>query len=337
MKPVYEIRSGALAGFNLLVPKLGGDPSALLARVGLPADCVRRPDILIPVATLAELLNLCADELQCSDFGLRLANMQGVRMLGALGKLLLQDGELGEALAATHRYMVLHNQADHWRVQVDGNELSALRIDHFEMPLAAEQYRELAMGAGYRLIQDLAGEDIRPRRVTFRQGPLSSLQCYRDFFNCDVLFGQERDCLVFDAVIMRRPLRTAGVKLNHYFEEFTRQLLREHQGDIAQQVQTLILQTLGAQQHGLVQIAELIEMPPRTLQRRLREAGTSFKQLLQDARMETARWHLRASSIDINLLSASLGYTDISAFSKAFRVVHGCSPLQWRKGQRQPG
>ncbi|SEA45182.1 AraC family transcriptional regulator [Microbulbifer marinus] len=337
MKPVYEIRSGALAGFNLLVPQLGGDPSALLTRVGLPADCVRRPDILIPIATLTELLNLCADELRCNDFGLRLANMQGVRILGALGKLLLHDGDLGAALAATHRYMVLHNQADHWRIQMDGDELIAQRIDHFEEPLAAQQYRELAMGAGYRLIQDLAGEDIRPRRVTFRQQPVSPQQCYRDFFNCDVLFGEERDSLVFDAEILQRPLRRPGSRLNHYFEEFTQQLLREYRGDIALQVRTLILQTLGAQQHGLAQIAELINIPPRTLQRRLREAGTSFKQLLQDARMETARWHLRASSIDINLLSASLGYTDISAFSKAFRVVHGCSPLQWRKKHRQPG
>ncbi|MFC6632998.1 AraC family transcriptional regulator [Microbulbifer taiwanensis] len=334
MKPIYEIRSGSLAGFNLLVPQLGGDPSALLARVGLPADCMRRPDILVPIATLTELLNLCARELHCSDFGLRLASMQGVRMLGALGKLLLHSGDLGSALAVTQRYMVLHNQADHWRIRTEGGELVAQRFDHFETPLLAQQYRELAVGAGYRLIQDLAGADIRPRRVCFREGPLSSPERYREFFKGEVQFGQERDCLVFDADTLQRPLCKPGASLNLYFDEFTRQLLGEHEGDIAQQVRILILQTLGAQQHGLSQIAELIHIPARTLQRRLREAGTSFKQLLQDARMETARWHLRASSIDINLLSASLGYTDISAFSKAFRAVHGSSPLQWRKQQR---
>jgi AraC-like DNA-binding protein len=81
----------------------------------------------------------------------------------------------------------------------------------------------------------------------------------------------------------------------------------------------------------------MLDIPARTLQRRLREEGTTFKQLLQDARMQTARWHLSASSIDINLLSATLGYTDISAFSKAFRVAHGISPLQWRKQQRSEG
>ncbi|WP_226642633.1 helix-turn-helix transcriptional regulator [Microbulbifer variabilis] len=93
------------------------------------------------------------------------------------------------------------------------------------------------------------------------------------------------------------------------------------------------MQTLGAKQRNLAQVAQLMNIPVRTLQRHLSTAGTSFKQLLQDARMETARWHLRSSNIEIGLLSASLGYTDTSAFSKAFRAVHGYSPLQWGKQQ----
>lgn len=132
---------------------------------------------------------------------------------------------------------------------------------------------------------------------------------------------------------MLRPLKAPNASLVKYFEEFTLLLIQGLSGDIASQVRTLILQTLGAKQHNLAQIAQLMNTPVRTLQRYLRTAGTSFKQLLQEARMETARWHLRSSNIEIGLLSASLGYTDISAFSKAFRVVHGYSPLQWRKQQ----
>ncbi|WP_193161678.1 AraC family transcriptional regulator [Microbulbifer hainanensis] len=334
MKPIYEIRSGALAGFNQLVPALGGDPAALLAKVGLPADCMRRPDLLIPIATLTKLLNICADELNCTDFGLRLADKQGVRILGALGRLVLESADLRTALVVAQRYMALHNQAEHWRIQQEGDLLIARRFDHFDDPLAARQYRELATGAGYRLIQDLAGRDIRPRRVTFSQGPVSPMQCYRDFFQAEVEFDQPHDSLEFDADVVQRALCPPSASLVRYFDEFTRQLLDKHSGSLADQVKALILQTLGAQRHSLAQISRLIDVPARTLQRHLQREGTSFKQLLQDARMETARWHLSASSIDINLLSATLGYTDISAFSKAFRAVHGKSPLQWRKQER---
>ena len=337
MKPTYEIRSGALAGFNQLVPHLGGDPSALLAEVGLPADCVRRHDLLIPIATLTELLNNCARELRCPDFGLRLANMQGVRVLGALGQLLLGNVDLNAALEATQRYMALHNQAEHWRIHVVGNDLMAERHDHFDAALPAQQYRELSMGGCFRLIQDLAGQDIRPRQVHFRHRGEAPAQRYRDFFYTEVLFEQACDRMVFDADIVQRPLCSPNASLKNYFEEFTRQLLADRRDSFAAQVQVLIWQTLGAQRHSLDQIAGMLDIPARTLQRRLREEGTTFKQLLQDARMQTARWHLSASSIDINLLSATLGYTDISAFSKAFRVAHGISPLQWRKQQRSEG
>ncbi|SDJ94347.1 AraC family transcriptional regulator [Microbulbifer yueqingensis] len=334
MKPVYEIRSGALAGFNQLVPHLGGDPASLLARVGLPQDCMRRPDLLVPVATLCQLLNICADELQCQDFGLRLASMQGMRMLGAVGQL-LGDTDLEAALAVTQRYMALHNQAEHWRMRVEGDLLVAERYDHFQGPVDARQYRELSMAACYRLMQDLAGMDVRPRTVMFRQEePAAEPHRYREFFYTEVLFGQERDCLVFDAEVARRPVCPPSPSLLRYFEDFTRQLLSEHRDSVAEQVRTLILQTLGAQRHSLAQVARLMGVPARTLQRRLSAEKTSFKQLVQDARMQTARWHLCSSSIDINLLSATLGYTDISAFSKAFRAIHGKSPLQWRKQQR---
>ncbi len=334
VKPIYEIRSGALAGFNLLVPRLGGDPAELLGEVGLPADCMRRPDLLIPIATLSALLDLCADQLRCADFGLRLADMQGVRILGVLGQLLMGEVTLRTALESSQRYMALHNQAEFWRIHVQGDALLAQRYDHFVEPVAAIQYRELSVGACYRLVQDLAGQDIHPREVHFRQQALSSPERYREFFNAEVHFGRECDALVFEAGLLERTLCAPSTSLRLYFEEFTRQLLEKYRHSVAAQVKALILQTLGAQRHTLAQVAGLLEMPARTLQRRLAEERTSFKQLLQDARMETARWHLRASSIDINLLSATLGYTDISAFSKAFRAVHGVSPLQWRKQQR---
>ncbi|WP_444958658.1 AraC family transcriptional regulator [Microbulbifer sp. ZKSA002] len=333
MKPIYEIRSGALAGFNLLVPQLGGQSSDFLAQVGLPADCTRRPNILIPIATLVELLNLCSRDLSCSDFGLRLAGKQGLRMLGVLGKLILESENLSSALTVTHRYMVLHNQADHWKIYQTDDCLIAERVNHFPDAIPAQQYTELSVGAAYRLIQEMVGSKVSPRSVSFRHKPQSSLSSYQNFFGIEASFEQDRDRLVFDGSLMNYPLAKPSSGLMRYFEEFSKCLLAEHKGDISRQVQVLILQTLGAQQHSLEQISRLLGMPMRTLQRRLNEAGTSFKQLVQGARMKTARWHLRASSIDVGLLSASLGYTDISAFSKAFRAIHGSSPLQWRKRQ----
>ncbi len=56
--------------------------------------------------------------------------------------------------------------------------------------------------------------------------------------------------------------------------------------------------------------------------------------MLNEIRISTACWHLEASNMDITLLSEILGYSDISAFSRAFKTQKQCSALQWRK-QRQ--
>ena len=107
--------------------------------------------------------------------------------------------------------------------------------------------------------------------------------------------------------------------------------LSQYGDDIERQITTIILQTLGIQGMNLENVARLLNTNKRTLQRKLKAKHLSFKSILKEVRIKTAYWHLAASSMDITLLSEILGYSDISAFSKAFRQEAGLSPLQWRK------
>ena len=75
----------------------------------------------------------------------------------------------------------------------------------------------------------------------------------------------------------------------------------------------------------------MLSLAPRTLQRRLQSRGTSFSKLLEDVRIETARRHLANSQLSLTQLAAILGYSDLSAFSRAFRRRIGKSPQQWQK------
>jgi AraC-like DNA-binding protein len=73
-----------------------------------------------------------------------------------------------------------------------------------------------------------------------------------------------------------------------------------------------------------------MDLHKRTLQRRLLDEKLQFKSLLQEVKINTACWHLAASSMDITQLSELLGYADVAAFSKAFRLRQQMSPAQWR-------
>ena len=112
------------------------------------------------------------------------------------------------------------------------------------------------------------------------------------------------------------------------------QKLDRDRHDLVRQVRTLILQTLGSDEHNIATVSSFLGIHPRTLQRRLRQEGTGFKSLLKETRTNTASWLLQSSNMDITLMSQMLGYSDVSAFSRAFSLETGISPRAWRKLRR---
>jgi AraC-like DNA-binding protein len=327
----YEIRSGALSGFFELLAALDGDADALLAGVALDREVLLNPDRLIGTAQLVRLLDDSARQLHCADFGLRLAGYQGIEMLGVLGKVLVSAPTLEYVFNAAQRYMALHNKAEYWRIEVQGGLLHVHRVEHFFALDNTEQYREMAVGACYRLLRAFGGADIRPRRVEFSHRAQAPLKRYYQFFGCEVLFNQEFDRLVLDPAVLQRPVLPPDGQTVAKIDDYLRNLLSHCAENLELQVRTLIAQTLGIQQHSLEHIASLMGLHKRTLQRRLLGENLQFKTLLQEVKINTACWHLAASSMDITQLSELLGYADVAAFSKAFRLRQRMSPTQWRK------
>lgn len=330
MSIVYQVRSGALSGFLPLLASLNGDADALLAEVGLDRAVLADPDRLIAIEQLATLLDNCATHLECADFGLRLASYQGIDMLGVLGRVLLTAPTLGAAFNAAQRFMALHNKAEHWRIREEGGLVCLHRIEHFYAIDNPRQYREMALGACYRLVHAFAGAGVRAQRVEFVHQPLAPLSRYRQFFACEVLFNQEFDRLLFDPSVLQQPLVVVDGPVQAQVDDYVRHLLSRCEENLELQVRTLVSQTIGLQQHSLAHIAALLGLHPRTLQRRLLAQNLQFKALVQDVKMKTASWYLSASSLEITQLADMLGYAEIAAFSKAFRLSQGMSPSQWR-------
>ena len=175
--PGYGVRSGALMGWRPLVESLGGEPLALLRDHGLSPDLLGDPDAIMPVARFAALLGGCARHLRCPDFGLRMANGQGMAMLGALGKL-IQDSPGPEAgLAVLQRHIALHNQGEYWSSQVTAGRLYVYRFELFDDDLDRRVYRELSVGACLRLcampvrLPSRHRASLAPRRASHNAAP----------------------------------------------------------------------------------------------------------------------------------------------------------------------
>ena len=101
--------------------------------------------------------------------------------------------------------------------------------------------------------------------------------------------------------------------------------------DLRDQVKRAVLALLPTGECNLQEVAELVELSPRMLQKRLQKQGLRFSQILSQARMDVAKQHLRYSDINLTELTLNLGFEDPAVFSRAFKLWTGSSPRHWRQ------
>jgi AraC-like DNA-binding protein len=326
----HRIRTGALSGFAELVVALGGQPQALLLQAGLAADQLTRPDEMIAVSKFSRLLTLAAEQLDRPEFGLQLASGQRISILGPAGQLINDKKTVAEAVDIAHRYLMLHSPSETWRATAEGGLLIISHFEHYPQEAASIPHRELSLQAAYQVLREVNPE-ILPRRVCFTHKPTSPLRVYQHYFGCDVLFNQDQDLLVYEQRILTLPLLAVSEKIGARNDQLVEQLISSHHESTERKVRALIMETLTRQTCDIDSIAKLLGIHTRALQRQLKEEGIQYRQVLLDARMQLASWHLLSSDTDITRLADLLGYQDATAFSRAFRREKGHSPSQYRR------
>ncbi|NWE23717.1 AraC family transcriptional regulator [Pseudomonas sp. P7548] len=156
-----------------------------------------------------------------------------------------------------------------------------------------------------------------------------------DFFGCPVRFGAERNALVFDAADLNRPFPGHNPELLDILNPVLTAALAEATAlpTISHQVKGALKRILASGRPEMVEVARDMGMSERTLQRRITEEGTSFRQLMLETRQEIVRHLLAEPTIEIEEIAGLLGYEDTNSFYRAFRTWEGTTPARWRASQ----
>jgi AraC-like DNA-binding protein len=139
--------------------------------------------------------------------------------------------------------------------------------------------------------------------------------------------------MTFDAAILDTPIQQANPQLHRLLESYLDELQLAHPDDFPGKVRYLIQQAMYTGNCSIERVAATLAINKRTLQRRLKAEGTSFKELLDEVRFNAARKYLRESNGSLTTLADMLCYSDLSAFSNAFRQRFGLSPRAWKQRQ----
>lgn len=318
----------ALLGFEDFALDQGLNPSAVLTEIGLPVDARLS---VIGGAQFNSLLELCAQRSAAPLFGLQFGLRQGAQALGNLLYPIQNAGSVGEALQALQRYFHVHSNGAELRLERHGRYARLVYEVTDGGAYSVRQTVELAIGISAHLLRSLLQHAWKPRGLLLRHAPGAELSAYRHLLGITPRFDSPDNAWVFDEALLDISLNTADERLCQLARERLDVLARITLRELPDYVQKLLRTWLPAGQVTIEQVAEHLQVSPRTLQRYLQTEDTSFQALLDDTRQALATRYLRDSSLSLTQLAALLGYADLSTFSRAFRRWNGISPQQWQR------
>lgn len=296
-----------------------------LVAAGLPTD------VTLPVTNqqYGRLWWAIADQIGCEFFGLGAHPLRrGAFDLMCL--TVLSSRDLEQALRRALQFLgVILGQPQGELRQLNGMAVITLRDDTARPAFAYRAYWLILMGVTSWLI----GRRVALKRLDFACPAPQDRQDYHRFFGAPVQFDQPETSLVFDAAYLPLPNVRSEASLESFLREAPGNLLIRYRHDDA--IATLVRARLGACAPGdwpsFEGMAQMLEQSPATLRRRLRAEGQSFGAIKDELRSVLAQ-RLLGGEQTVADIAAALGYSEPSAFHRAFLKWTGQSPGAFRQG-----
>lgn len=325
------IRAASAAG--ALVGLAPDRRRAALAAAGFTEAELRDPDRLLELDAVLRLTRAAAEAAGDDCLGLHMGAVWALGDLGVLGYAVLNAPTVGTGLRNLARYGRVHLQGGRITLeQTAGEAHLAYQLDTEDLELA-RQHVESAAVVGLRIVRHLAGEPTRPRRVAFGHRRPRDTREHARAFGCPVEFGARGPLrIVFDAALLERPAADADRTLLPIVEQHLDERVSRHaEPAVVQEVRQVLAHILCDGSPTLRTVARRCGASVRTLQRRLDEQGLAFRDLVRAVRLELAERYLAEPDASLTEVAFLLGYSELSAFDRAYRRWTGSTPLAARR------
>lgn len=251
--------------------------------------------------------------------------------LGKLGYLVQASATMQEALHAYQRYEPVF-YGEQWlsTAQSDDRIVLSWPVMTTSYPLADA----VAIAALVSFIRQQLGSTVSPLQVSF-VGQLSAAQLhdYREFFQCPVLSQQTAVTVTYPLSVLATPMPWRDPVLQQRMDQQVSAMLKRlpKSSALEQQLQQVLLRLLVQGEPSLVQVARALHLSSRTLQRRLQQHGLSWQQWLDQSRVELAGHYFQDPTLSNSDIALLLGFSEQSAFNRAYRRCTGTSPAKARR------
>jgi AraC-like DNA-binding protein len=305
----------------------------LLDAAGLSEHDLTDADARIPLSKIVAGWRALIARVEHPALGLRLGRGVRVRELGLVGYAMANSADVGGALERLARYFHIINESVRCQLV---SEARAVRIEVPAHPvLDAMRHPVDARLAGVLAVcREISRAKIVPVQVelSYRR-PDDLAEHHAAFGRTKFLFGRRQASLTLRASDLALPVVACDTTLVRYLDRAAEDVLRSlthRDGSFARRVARALWPALSAGAPSVASTAALVGVSVRTLQRRLGEEGTTFAKVLERLRQELALSLLHDRRLAIYEVAFLLGYSEPSAFYRAFRGWRGISPGKYR-------
>jgi AraC-like DNA-binding protein len=321
LQPLLEAAASRGIGANTLARACGLPEGALWP---LP-DSLAADDYVTLLGVGAELAG-------DPHFGLHVGERVKLGTYSVYGLVLLSCRDFGQAFQQTLRYEQLAHDLGRSALHLDGAVAQYEWISNYP---GGNRHLAESVFAGIRVFSSwLAGVALPAAQLQFSHPPSADGAEYERIFGVMPVFGAASNAATFDARLLAWPVPNADVGLYPVLQQHAERLLAQRtraDGSIVAQVHAAIIKNLAHDRVRLSSIAAELKLSPRTLQRKLSDAGASFQHVLDQARYALAVDYLRQPGLSLVDIAFLLGYQEQSAFTHAFKDWAGVNPGAWRE------
>lgn len=287
----------------------------------------------IPIELLFDVYEWAIDNLS-SDFSIRQGKQLDSDDYGTLGLAWKTCWVAKEVLDRVERFMVL--VTDHGSIRLEESKgYTTVFLFRDASRLGIEVANEVSFVMLTMIINEVTGKKIRPSQVTFKH-ELKAIDAFKAFFECPVIFNQPDNSIQFKTAEIEVPTIKADKSIHQFFLERMdeeKRGIHANADRLVGEIHKLIEEALPGGIPSVIQVADYLGMSARTLKRRLAEKRLTFREYVQRIQQELAIDLIRKSSKSMAEIAFQTGFSEQSAFNRAFKRWTGQSPLDYRKSR----
>ena len=330
-----KVLSAAATGAASLFREYNGDVDSIFGNAGIDPSEIDDPVNELNLSQFCNLFETAASKTGHDNIGLEFGRDFQPRHLGVLGFAAISSPTLAAALRNLEMFFPAHQGKTNFALTQD-SEILWLRYRIYDERIEQRrQDAELSLGMFCNIFREALGPQWSPLEVRFEHARPDGYRDHEKCFGAPVQFGRQTNALAFLRTDLDARMPNPDPYLFSMVQSFlqSRRPAKQDTEAFAARIRTEIRTRLGRGLPTLHDVAEYLNLTEAAFQHQLKANNITFADIQRAARQELALHYMGNPDMTLSEIAFALGYSELSAFSRAFRSWTGTSPQRYRRGE----